>query len=224
MVRLISMPRPFRIEENWGAQSVAMQSVTYARFHKHWFANITHASIGWEPILWFVLVQHYLGIAGLILLGAFTIVQVFSYRDSKISPILGAIWIVMAGMSIALYNFTHIEIVYLSKLFLISFGLWRYVGHMVEPIPPYLAGNEGFIDIKNVGFSPSLIPAFFLGPLAEFSAGLPYRLFNYWCIFQLLRFGVKPNSFMSIREISVEVKKVDNDGWSGSEVTAYLAK
>ena len=32
MIRLIAMPLPFRIEENWGSKAAAMQSVTFRAF------------------------------------------------------------------------------------------------------------------------------------------------------------------------------------------------
>ncbi len=225
MTRLVSMPTAFRIDKNLGIESLEMQSVTYASYHTNWFSNTTHAGFIVDGVAWYVLAWHFGGpIAVAVLLG-WQIFQARSYRERVFTVGLVFTWGVIAAVAWVLtQTLGSPEAVELAMYSLVAMGLWRFVGHVAEPIPPDVAGNKKFASMKDVDLSPKIVVTAVLGYIAEFAAGLPFRLLNFWVYSVLVKvFKFQPEITVDLTSIESQRDQIHRDGWSGASSTAYLA-
>lgn len=108
------------------------------------------------------------------------------------------------GLSFLIGNALGWESAYLLSIVLLMFGgLIRFIGHTIEPIPPMvLDDSDQFVKLTPKTFNWKIVALVFVGYIAEFSSGLPNRLFpvhvNY--ISQLI-FGVKPDKTKPWKEV-----------------------
>lgn len=224
MTRLVSMPTAFRVDRNLGVEALAMQSVTYASYHTNWFSNTTHGGFVVDGIAWYLLVWHFAGPPGVGVLLVWQIYQAASYRERVFTIGLTATWVFVAAAAfLALEQLGAGTSLELAMYGLVSMGLWRFVGHIAEPIPPDVAGNVKFARLKDVELRPKIAVTIVLGYIAEFAAGLPFRLLNFWVYSVLVHvFGFRPRHTIDRGEIEIQRDSIHRHGWAGGRSTAYL--
>jgi hypothetical protein len=225
MTRLVSMPTAFRIDKNLGSEALELQSVTYASYHTNWFSNTTHAGFIVDGLAWYTLVWHFVGPIGIGLLLAWQVYQAWSYREKVFTIGLVVTWAaIAAGASLIVDQLGRADAVDLAMFALIAMGLWRFVGHVAEPIPPDVAGNKKFARIQDVDLSPRIVLTMILGYVAEFAAGLPFRLLNFWVYSVLVKtFKFQPQVTIDLRDIESQRDSIHEQGWSGGRSTAHLS-
>lgn len=225
MTRLVSMPTAFRIDKNVGIEALELQSVTYASYHTNWFSNTTHAGFVVDGLAWYVLVWHFTGPVGAGLLLAWQVYQARSYRERVFTLGLVFTWLAIAVVAYLLVRrLGSTNAVELAMFSLITMGLWRFVGHVAEPIPPDVAGNKKFARIQDVELSPRILLTVVLGYVAEFAAGLPFRLLNFWVYSVLVKvFNFQPRVTIDLGAIESQRDSIHEHGWSGGRSTAHLS-
>jgi hypothetical protein len=225
MTRLVSMPTAFRIDKNLGIEALELQSVTYASYHTNWFSNTTHAGFIVDGLAWYALVWHFTGPVGVGLLLAWQVFQARSYREKVFTIGLVVTWsAIAAGAYLIVDQLGSADAVDLAMFSLITMGLWRFVGHAAEPIPPDVAGNKKFARIQDVDLGPRILLTVILGYVAEFAAGLPFRLLNFWVYSILVKvFNFQPRVTIDLGAIESQRDSIHQHGWSGGRSTAHLS-
>lgn len=224
MTRLVSMPTAFRIDKNLGIESLEMQSVTYASYHTNWFSNTTHAGFVIDGLAWYVLLWHFAGPIGVAVLLVWQVYQARSYRERVFMVGLLVTWgLIAAGAFAAIEVLGDARAVEVAMYSLVAMGLWRFVGHAAEPIPPDVAGNSKFARMKDADISPKIAITAILGYVAEFAAGLPFRLLNFWVYAVLVKvFRFQPEVTIDLTGIEEQRDQIHQEGWSGARSTAHL--
>lgn len=224
MTRLVSMPTAFRIDKNLGIDSLEMQSVTYASYHTNWFSNTTHGGFIVDGLAWYVLLWHFAGPLGVGLLLVWQAYQARSYRERVFMAGLLVTWLlVAAGAYGAIQLLGDTRAVEVAMYSLVAMGLWRFVGHAAEPIPPDVAGNSKFARMKDADLTPKIAVTAVLGYVAEFAAGLPFRLLNFWVYAVLVKvFKFEPEITIDLAAIEEQRDQIHKQGWSGARSTAHL--
>ena len=225
MTSLVSMPTAFRVDRNLGVEALEMQSVTYASYHTNWFSNTTHAGFMVDGVAWYLLAWHFTGPVGVGLLLAWQVYQARSYREKAFTWGLVVTWGAIAALAYVLTSrLGSREAVELAMYSLVAMGLWRFAGHIAEPIPPDVAGNKNFAPMKDVDLRPKIIITIFLGYVAEFAAGLPFRLLNFWVYSVLVKvFHFSPEMTIDLADIESQRESIHREGWAGGRSTAYLS-
>jgi hypothetical protein len=225
MTRLVSMPTAFRIDKNLGIESLELQSVTYASYHTNWFSNTTHAGFVLDGLAWYVLVWHFTGAIGVGLLLGWQVFQARTYREKVFTIGLVVTWAaIAAGAYLVVRQLGSADAADLAMFALIAMGMWRFVGHVAEPIPPDVAGNKKFARIQDVNLSPRIVLTVILGYVAEFAAGLPFRLLNFWVYSVLVKgFKFQPQLTIDLGDIESQRDSIREHGWSGGRSTAHLS-
>jgi hypothetical protein len=225
MTRLVSMPTAFRIDKNLGIGALELQSVTYASYHTNWFSNTTHTGFILDGLAWYVLVWHFTGAIGVGLLLGWQVFQARTYREKVFTIGLVVTWAaIAAGAYLVVRQLGSADAADLAMFALIAMGLWRFVGHVAEPIPPDVAGNKKFARIQDVNLSPRIVLTVILGYVAEFAAGLPFRLLNFWVYSVLVKgFKFQPHLTIDLGDIESQRDSIHEHGWSGGRSTAHLS-
>lgn len=205
-----------------------LQSVGYAMMHTTWLARISHYTIFVDAFLWFMLFSSIHWSLSLIVLFGMV------YQTAKIGENSFTIAFLVMGMiyfssSILLVNALNVHTGssplllsagWLVPVFgLIASGLIRFVGHFAEPAPPMmLDDSDKFVKItpKTINYKLALMPIY--GYVAEFSSGLPNRLFtvqvNY--LYQLFS-KMKPTKTMTWKNVNEHAFEVFNNGYNKDE-------
>lgn len=206
-----------------------LQSVGYALLHSTWLAQISHYTIFIDAFFWFVLLGsvHW----GLSLLALLVMVyQGFrigekwfgiSFIGVGLLFFVGSFWVVeslntLAGASYTLFT----SPAWLVAVFVLLLGgLIRFVGHFAEPAPPMLLDDsDQFVKItpKTANWKLLLMPIY--GFVAEFSSGLPYRLFIVQVNYLYQRFaGVTPQHTQTWTSINERAKQAFEGGYTQDE-------
>jgi len=192
------------------------QSIGYAMLHTRWITRITHYTIIFEVMLWFVIFQSWHWSIPLIALLAILLQSVF-IGDRK----FGLCFILMglATFASAVYFIQFLGMhnaIMLAKVILMAGGLIRMIGHSAEHMPPLLLDkSDQFVKLtyKNINYKIPLVAV--IGYVAEFSSALPNRLFpvqvNF--LYQTI-FRVKPHTTLPWQEIELSAKNVLVGGYS----------
>ena len=194
------------------------QSIAYAMLHTKWITRITHYTIIFEVMLWFVIFQSWHFSIPYIVLVAILIQSMF-IGDKK----FGLSFILMGAATLAA-SFYFIRFlgmpnaVLLSKVVLMAGGLIRMIGHSAELMPPLLLDDtDQFVKLtpKNITWKIPVVAV--IGYVAEFSSALPNRLFpvqvNF--LYQTI-FRVNPERTLPWKEVEVSAKEVLVGGYSKS--------
>lgn len=224
LVRVMSMPFAFRLDQNWGARGFETQAVTYASYHTRWLAGITHVGFAADAVAWTVLlylVAGWWGVAGLIV---FKLVQILSYSDRKVAVLLAAAWIGVGGAGWLVVSLgERAGVAALAMATVVVTAVWRVVGHTVEPVPPGVSGTYRFVPLEDLGLTPTLGASALVGVVAEAASGLPHRLFDFWAVDTASRvFGFRPAVRMGRGEIDRQRALVFRSGWGAAPATRHL--
>ena len=192
------------------------QSIGYAMLHTRWITRITHYTIIFEVMLWFVIFQSWHASIPVIALVAISIQSLF-IGDKKFGLcfiLMGTATFGASTYFIQLLGFQNA--VLLAKVMLMAGGLMRMIGHSWELMPPLLLNKtDQFVKLtaKNINYKIPLVAV--IGYVAEFSSALPNRLFpvqvNF--LYQTI-FRVKPQTTLPWSEIELSAKKVLVGGYS----------
>ena len=219
-----SMPYTYQVHRNWGPRGFELQNVTYAAYHTVWYNHATHAAFGIEALLWLVVAAHFGGALGALAAVAVLTLQAWSFGEPRFAAVLTAVWTAL-GWTAARYAQAQPEPAYqVAQLGLVGLGFWRFSGHWVEPIPPGVAGNRVFMPLASLGPDPRLLRALLLGYLSEFSAGLPFRLFNSWMFVTVQKLGFAPRHALPWAEAKELALKIHAEGWSVQPATAAIVR
>lgn len=192
------------------------QSIGYAMLHRSWFAKITHSTLIFEALLWFVIFDDWHWSIPFIVLFAI-LMQSVLIGDKK----FGLFFILMGIATFvgALYFIQFLgtpNAVLLAKVVLMLGGFMRMLSHSAELIPPLLLDKtDQFVKLspKNVNWKIPLSSV--IGYVAEFSSGLPNRLLpvhvNY--LYQNV-FGLKPEKTLPWNDIDLSAQKALMGGYS----------
>jgi len=106
-----------------------------------------------------------------------------------------------------------------SIAMLIASGIIRFVGHFAEPAPPMMLDDtDQFVKItpKTINYKLAIMPIY--GYVAEFSSGLPNRLFTVQVsyIYQLIS-RMKPTKTMSWKNVNQHAFEIFNGGYGKDE-------
>jgi hypothetical protein len=222
MFRAQSMPYTYQLHNNFGARGFEFQNVTYAAYHTHWYNHATHAAFPLEAWLWFIVAAHWGGALGLAALCSALCAQAFSFGERRFALGVSTLWIgfaVSAGVALAMLGQAVLEI---AQLGLISFGFWRFTGHWVEPLPPGVAGNRGFVRLTDANVGWRLCLPLALGYPSEFAAGLPFRLVNSWLFRTAEQLGYRPHRALDLNRIHEFAIRIHEQGWSAQATTTAL--
>ncbi len=220
--RIQSMPYTYQLQNNLGARGFEFQNVTYAAYHTHWYNHATHAAFPLEAWLWFVVAAEWGGAFGLAALCCVLCAQAFTFGERSFALGVGALWIsfaASAGVAVAMLGGSLFET---AQLGLVGFGFWRFTGHWVEPLPPGVAGNPGFVRLTSENADWRLCLPLALGYLSEFSAGLPFRLVNSWLFRAAQQCGYRPDRALDLRRTHEFAIRIHDMGWSAQATTAAL--
>lgn len=224
MTRLISMPHTFRVDRNLGRAGLELQSVTYAAYHTHWFARMTHHGFALDGLAWMTFGWLAVGPWIALPMIAWSIVQGRTFAEPRFTAALTGLWIVTLGVAGALIAALGPAMAFeVAACVLLTNALWRVVGHTVEPVPPDLVDNPTFATVQSVGFDLRLGRAALLGVIAEFAAGLPYRLGVFWLYRQMLRLGWRPATQIDRASIESQAEAVHHSGWDAAPATRGLS-
>ena len=220
--RLQSMPYTYDLRNNFGRRGFEFQNITYAAYHTHWYNHATHAAFPIEAWLWFVVAAHFGGAIGCAALALALAVQACSFGERRFAWGLCALWIAL-GATAALTQRAFGAAAYAAaQLGLVSLGFWRFTGHWVEPLPPGVVRNRGFVPLRDAPRHWRVLAPISLGYLSEFSAGLPFRLVNSWLFAAAERLGYVPERALSPRGARELVARLHRDGWGAHPTTATL--
>lgn len=189
MIKAQSMPYTYLIHHNIGQNGLKLQLITYACYHTHWYNHITHTAFPCEALLWqlalysglYLYMSPTMAIMGLLVMNALLTLQALSFKEPPLVITLILFWWIGFVVVLLIANHVNISTCFdISAFILLSTGFWRFTGHWVEPIPPHLIKNKGFIPMKQATSRMNLIYPTLLGFISEFAAGLPFRLVNVW--------------------------------------------
>jgi hypothetical protein len=205
-----------------------LQSVGYAMMHTTWLARISHYTIFLDAFVWFMLFAsvHW----SLSLIALFAMI----YQSAKIGENAFTISFLLIGMAYFASSIYMVDLlnglaastsVFSSPAWLISIailmtsGVIRFLGHFLEPAPPMMLDNsDKFVKItpKTINYKLALMPVY--GYVAEFSSGLPNRLFTVQVsyIYQLLS-KMKPTKTMSWKNVNQHAFEIFNGGYGKDE-------
>jgi hypothetical protein len=205
-----------------------LQSVGYAMMHTTWLARISHYTIFLDAFVWFILFSsiHW----------SLSVVALFAmiYQSAKIGENAFTISFLLIGMAYFVSSIFLVDLLnglaastslFNSPAWLVAIsilmasGVIRFLGHFAEPAPPMmLDDSDKFVKItpKTVNYKLALMP--FYGYVAEFSSGLPNRLFTVQVsyIYQLIS-KMKPTKTMSWKNVNQHAFEIFNGGYGKDE-------
>lgn len=220
MVRLNSVPWAFHLRRNL---DVTYQGVLYAAFHMGRWAQVTHWSLAWDVVLWFVLFWA-LGPVAVALALVALVIQAFLLGDRRVGVVLSGIWMGVAGGAWALGGAIGWDVmVPVSMVILMASGLLRFLGHVFEPLPPGMVDDtDRFIPLKDARPVLGLMVSPLIGIISEFAAGLPFRLFVVQGVWMADRLGMAKEEKGAWGRWRAEAEGLHQKGWLSSPVTAWM--
>lgn len=220
---LQSMPYTYLLKNNFGQRSLESQLLTYASYHTKWYNHLTHTAFPLEAIMWMTLIYYYFDTAGLFLSVCFLLLQAASFKDKMLFLTLSSFWFFCALFALTAYAYYPEVASRAAIILLMSCGFWRFTGHWVEPVPPGLIGNKGFIKLSLAdAVRPGVLYATLLGFTSEFAAGLPFRLVVPW-IYVGLQKHLPSNLFLFNWDLAKKIRyEIHQNGWESHEATKKL--
>jgi hypothetical protein len=220
MLRHMSMPWAFHLDRN---VDLGFQSVLYAAYHTATFARVTHFTIALEQIAWLVVIQGWswpLAAAALALL----LVQAALLGEPGISVAVALAWAVVWVLAAAARGFLgEARAAPIAEAVLVVAGALRTIGHVTEPVPPMIAVvGDRFVPFAKARIGLRLPALLVLGYVAEFCAGLPFRIFVVQVGWLAQRLGVRPTRAMAWPEAVDRAREVHAVGWRAFRPMADL--
>lgn len=225
MRRIMSLPEAFHLTQNWGPGGFNTQAVSYSSYHTTMLASITHTGFVLDAVAWLVLAAHYLGWYGVVAILAVKAAQVLSYRETRLAIVLSGMWVVIALVAGATWTFVgRSTAVTLATATVVIMAVWRTIGHITEPVPPGVSGTSRFVPLEDLGMKASFGLSFLAGIVAEFAAGIPFRLVDVWAYDMPLRqLGFRADRLISFVELDRQREAIFEGGFAAAPTTAHLA-
>ena len=194
------------------------QSIGYALLHTTWATRITHSTIIFEAVLWFVIFESWHWSIPFIAL-SLILLQSVLIGDKKFGLFFILMGIATYGGAIYLIQMMGLSnAILLAKGVLMLGGLMRMLSHSAELVPPLLVNKtDQFEKLTARNINWRVLLASPIGYVGEFGSSLPNRILpvqvNY--IYQTV-FGVKPETTLPWQEIEVSAQKVLIGGYTKS--------
>ncbi len=224
LFRYQSMPYTYQLPNNWGPSGFELQNITYAAYHTVWYNHVTHAAFPIEAWLWLVAAAHFGGALACAALFIVLSLQALSFGERPFALGMCALWAAFASTAVWAEHAWPGAAYVAAQYGLVGFGFWRFTGHFVEPLPPGVVGNVAFVPVASAARDPRLLRAALLGYLSEFSAGLPFRLFNSWMFLVAQRLGYRPRRAMTWSDASAHARRIHDEGWGAQPTTAAIVR
>lgn len=222
MFRYQSMPYTYQLPNNWGPVGFELQNVTYAAYHTAWYNHATHAAFPIEAWLWLVAAAHFGGALASGALFVLLAAQALSFGERGFGLGMCVLWACFAASATWAARSFGAEAYSAAQYGLVAFGFWRFTGHFVEPLPPGIVGNFAFLPVARAARDPRLLRAAALGYLSEFSAGLPFRLFNSWTFLVVQCLGYRPRRALGRSDARAQAERIHLRGWGAQPTTARI--
>jgi hypothetical protein len=195
MLRQMSTPWAFHLDRS---VDLDFQGVLYAAYHTAPLARVTHGSLALEQVAWLVVIQGWSVPVGAAVL-ALLLLQAALLREPGISVAValawGGVWLLASAARSSLGDASAVPI---AEVVLVAGAALRMMGHASEPIPPMIATvGDRFIPMAKARIGARLPALLALGYVAEFCAGLPFRLFVVQVGWLAQRLGVRPARAMT---------------------------
>lgn len=224
MRRLISVPAAFHLGENWGRRGFDMQAVSYASYHTTRLAWITHLGFPLDGAAWLIIAGAFLGWYGVVAVLAVKVAQILSYGERRLAVVLAGAWALMGLAAGVVWIVAGAELATsIAIATVVMMAIWRTVGHVTEPVPPYVSGSDRFVPLEDLGVKPTMGLSLVVGVVAEFGSGLPFRLFDFWAYDIILRrLGYRSENVVSYDELDRQREAIFEGGLSAAPATAHL--
>lgn len=192
------------------------QSIGYTLLHTTWATRITHSTIIFEAVLWFVIFESWHWSVPFVFL-VLMVLQSMFIGDKKFGFfffLVGLLTFVAAIFTIQFLGMT--QAVLLAKALLMLGGLMRMLSHSAELIPPVLVdSSDQFVKLTAKNLNLRVLLSSPIGYIGEFGSSLPNRILpvqvNY--IYQMV-FGFKPQTTLPWNEIKISAQTVLIGGYS----------
>ena len=220
MLRQMSMPWAFHLDRS---VDLDFQSVLYAAYHTAPLARITHWTLAVEQIAWLVAIQGLswpLAAAALGLL----LVQAALLREPGISVVVAAAWGIVWVLAAAARGWVgDAHAAPIAEILLVACAALRMAGHIPEPVPPMIAVvGDRFVPLAKARIGLRVPVLLVLGYVAEFCAGLPFRIFVVQVAWLAQRLGVRPSRAMAWPEAVQRAREFHAVGWRAFRPMADL--
>lgn len=211
--KLLPLHNVFKPETN---VDLDYQSIGYTLLHTTWATRITHSTIIFEAVLWFVVFESWHWSIPYICLALIVLQSIF-IGDKKFGFfffLVGSLTFVVALFAIQFLGMY--QTVLLAKLLLMLGGLMRMLSHSAELIPPVLVdSSDQFVKLTSKNLNMRVLLSSPIGYIGEFGSSLPNRILpiqvNF--IYQTV-FGLKPKNNLAWHEVVATARKVLAGGYS----------
>jgi hypothetical protein len=220
MLRQMSMPWAFHLDRS---VDLDFQSVLYAAYHTAPLARITHYTLVVEQIAWLVVMQAWSWPLAAAALGML-VVQAALLREPGISVMVALAWGVVWVLAAAARGWAgDAHAAPIAEIVLVACAALRMAGHIPEPVPPMVAAvGDRFVPLAKARIGLRFPVLLVLGYVAEFCAGLPFRLFVVQVGWLAQRLGVRPTRAMAWPEAVQTARAVHSLGWRAFRPMADL--
>ena len=148
------------------------------------------------------------------------------------------VWIILycnGHICLSLINFSRLSLPYVLEMMhaiIVLNALLRVIGHLVEPIPPFLIDNEHFSKMSNINMVSIMVfergeifrlfQIIIMGYLSEYQAGLllrfPQVFINTW-----ISLFVKPSDGkLVLRHYREQACRIRSKGWNATHLTKIM--
>jgi len=186
-----ALPWAFRIDFNL---NLDFQTVTYATVHDTVPSRWSHLSMPVEQVAWVVVLfaLHPLALVAMLVAVA---VQARQLREPPLAIGLALLWALFSALGIYALRNWGATAVTASQLLLLAAAPVRVIGHMFEPLPPFVAGaGDEFLPVRKLRLRPSVLLLLGGGVVSEFAAAMPHRLIIVQAFWVAQQFGYAPRT------------------------------
>jgi hypothetical protein len=216
----VSVPHVFQLRWNVGPRAFELQTAMYVVFHRSRFGDACHHALVVDQLAWAMLAYAVGGLPGVAVLVAIVIAQAISFGERALVAMLAVTWVVLGGLAIGVSIALGSTAILAAELALVGSALVRVLGHAAEPVPP-LVGDET-MNFTPIGFRPRYVITFLVAIVAEFCAGLPFRIFASQVYLVGQRLGVRARRVPSLTEMQAIATRLGRHGWGAWELTRPL--
>lgn len=219
LARYNALPWAFQLRWNL---DLDFQSVTYAAVHETRMARWSHLTLPAEQVAWAVLLLS-LHPAALLAVVALVLWQAALLGEPPLVAGVAAMWAVIAALGFLCLHTLGPVALTASELLLLVGPPLRFLGHVFEPIPPFVgASDDTFIPLREVTIRPALAGAVLGGIVSEFAAALPHRLIVVQLFWLAQQLGYAPRRARPWDEARVVGAAIRTRGWKAYEKTRQL--
>lgn len=157
------------------------------------------------------------------------------WKEYHISICVNLFWIIIISMAHYLLtnNYIHLSHLTILHILVLINAFLRALGHILEPIPPFIDGNEHFLEengfyfivgLLKRGLIHQVIRLTVIGFVSEYQAGLPYALPQI-LLHELFARILRPwEEKPAKNHYRHKVKTIHRKGWKSTAMTEHMFK